>query len=304
MRQGIMVAAVSFGVVLTLAGCGKAQKSETGAKAPAKKTVIANGGSDTMVNLAQMWAEEYRLAAPDVSVEVSGGGSGVGIRDLMQGLIQIANCSREIEPKEQEQIRKNTGKDPFETIIGYDAISIYVHKDNPIEILTMAQLAQIYGEGGTIDKWSQLGIDPATLGGADDIVRVSRQNSSGTYLYFREHVLAKKDYKQGSLDMSGSKDVVELVARTKSAIGYSGMGYATKDVKMVKIKTTEEAEAVGPSVEAVLNHTYALARSLQMYTLGAPEGPLKAYLDWILSPAGQQVVARAGYVPITAQSQP
>jgi phosphate transport system substrate-binding protein len=286
-------------VALLLAGCGKGGSRAGGGQA-AKKTVIASGGSDTMVNLAQMWAEEYCKVAPDVSVEVSGGGSGVGIRDLMQGIIQLANCSREIDPKEQEQIKKNTGKDPVETIVGHDAIVIYAHKDNPIEAIGMAQLAAIFGEGGAIGKWSQLGVDSSKVGGADEIVRVSRQNSSGTYLYFREHVLMKKDFKQGSLDMSGSKDVVELVARTKSAIGYSGMGYATKDVKMLKVRKTDDGEAVIPSVATVLDAKYPLARSLQVYTLGHPEGALKAYIDWLISPEGQKIVEKAGCVPRTA----
>ena len=287
--------------MLGTAGCGGSGPSTPAA---AGKTVIAAGGSDTMVNLAQMWAEAYHQVAPDVSVEVSGGGSGVGIRDLMQGIIQVANCSREIEPREREQIQANTGKDAVDTPVGYDGIAVYVHKDNPIEHISLAQLAAIFAEGGAVDKWSQLGIDPAALGGDDTIVRVSRQNSSGTYLYFREHVLAKHDFKPGSLDMSGSKDVVELVARTKSAIGYSGMGYATEGVKVVKVSASDDGEAIAPSVERVLDHTYPLARSLHVYTLGEPEGALKAYIGWLLSPDGQRVVAEAGYVPLTQGEGP
>jgi len=275
------------------AGCGGGSPDRAGGA----KTIITVGGSDTMVNLAQEWAETYHRVAPDVSVEVSGGGTGVGIRDLMQGIVEVANCSRDIEPSEREQIRRNTGRDPVETVVAYDGIAVYVHKDNPLEEITMAQLAAIYGEGGAIGKWSQLGADPSALGGADDIVRISRQNSSGTYLYFREHVLADKDFKPGSLDMSGSKDVVELIARTKSGIGYSGMGYATEDVKMLKIRAADGAEAYAPTVENVQRRVYPLARSLQVYTLGAPEGAVKAYVEWILSPAGQAVVEQAGYVP-------
>jgi phosphate transport system substrate-binding protein len=263
--------------------------------AQAPKTVISNSGSDTMVNLAQSWAEEYEKVVPDVSVEVGGGGSGVGIRDLIQGIVDIANASRKMKDSEKEQAKTNTGKDPVEWIVGYDAMAIYVHKDNPVEELTLEQLAQIYGEGGTVDKWSQLGI---TIDGSDEIVRVSRQNSSGTYFFFREHVLDNKDFKLGSRDMSGSKDVVELVSRTPGAIGYSGMGYKTDEVKFVKIKPSDGGQAFLPTLENVVADKYSLARPLHMYTLGQPTGHVKAYMDWIFASAGQAIVKDNGYVPV------
>jgi len=290
---GILLSALAC--VLLVAGCRKGNQEAR--KDVVKKTVISDGGSDTMVNLAQEWAEAYQKVAPNVSVEVSGGGSGVGMRDLMQGVINIANCSRDVEPKEREQILKTTGKEPKSHIVGHDAIAIYVHKDNPIAKISSEQLAAIFGEGGTVEKWSQLGVD---LGAENDtIIRVSRQNSSGTYLYFREHVLAKKDFKPGSRDMSGSKDVVELVARTRSAIGYSGMGYATPGVRMVPVAPKAGDEPVTPSVENVLSMKYPLARSLLMVTAGEPEGAVKAYLDWIHSEEGQKIVEHAGYIPLT-----
>ncbi len=277
---------------LLFSGCGGGGSGQP----TVKKTVISNCGSDTMVNLAQMWAEEYQHVASDVSVEVSGGGSGVGIRDLDTGIIDIANSSRDISASEREQAIQNTGKAAKEWKIGYDGIAIYVHKDNPIDALTLEQLAAVFGEGGGIDKWSQLGV---TLPD-DDIVRISRQNNSGTYVYFREHVLDKKDFKLGSRDMSGSKDVVELVARTPGAIGYSGMGYKTEGVRFVKIAANGAAPAVDPTMENVHNSSYSLARPLFMYTLGEPSPQVKAYLDWILAPAGQKIVENAGYVPVVA----
>ena len=145
-----------------------------------------------------------------------------------------------------------------------------------------------------MDKWSQLGI---TVPGPDEIVRVSRQNSSGTYFFFRENVLDKKDFKLGSRDMSGSKDVVELVSRTVGAIGYSGMGYKTDDVKFVKIKKSAAEPAYMPTLENVVAQKYSLARPLHMYTLGQPEGAVKTYLDWILGSVGQEIVKNTGYVP-------
>jgi phosphate transport system substrate-binding protein len=291
-------------VALTVLAAEKSGKPEARAPkdAKAKKVVISNGGSDTMVNLAQMWAEAYRQVSADVSVEVSGGGSGVGIRDLMQGMTQIANCSREIEGTERDLIRKKTGKDAFETVVGYDAIAIYVHKDNPAESISMEQLAAIFSAEGTVERWSQIGV--SVPGQYDRIIRVSRQNSSGTYLYFRDRVLRKKDFKLGSCDMSGSKDVVELVARTRGAIGYSGMGYATTHVKMLRIRPAKSTEDIAPTVENVQNRKYPLARALYMYTLDKPEGHLGSYIEWILTPAGQQVVRMAGYVPVAGVSHP
>jgi phosphate transport system substrate-binding protein len=285
-------AGLAVGVACVLAGCG-------GKQAGPPQAVIQVKGSDTMVNVAQAWAEEYAKVAPSVDVEVSGGGSGVGIAALERGTIDIANSSRNMKPEEIEQAKSNTGKEPKEFVVGFDALAVYVHKDNPIEEITFDQLAQIFVEGGTITNWSQVGV---TIPGVADgeIVRVSRQSSSGTYEFFREHVLAKKDFKLGSRDMNGSKEVVELVGNTKTAIGYSGMGYATPGVKMLKLSGKAGEPAVEPSVETTLNKTYPLARSLLLYTLGEPVGEVKGYIDWILSPAGQKLVEENGYVPVAA----
>ena len=278
---------------LMVAGCGGKQ-----AATPAQTTIQVKG-SDTMVNVAQAWAEAYKEAAPQVDVEVSGGGSGVGIAALERGTIDIANSSRDMKPDEVEQAKRNTGKEPKGVIVAYDALAVYVHKDNPINEISLEQLAQIYAEGGTITKWSQLGV--AVPGAAsDEIVRVSRQSSSGTYEFFREHVLGKRDFKLGSRDMNGSKEVVELVGSTRTAIGYSGMGYATPAVKMVKLSAKPGEAAVEPTVANTLSKTYPLARSLLLYTLGEPEGSTKSYIEWILSPAGQKIVEENGYVPVPA----
>jgi len=288
------LASFVLAVTLTLTGCGRGG-SGSGSGTPS--VTIQNKGSDTMVNLAQAWAEEYKKVAPDVDVEVSGGGSGVGIAALVKGTVDIANASRNMKPEEIEQAKKNTGKEPKEIIVGYDALGIYVHKDNPVEEITDEQLAQIFEEGGTVTKWSQLGIQ--IPGGDDEIIRVSRQSSSGTYEFFREHVLNKKDFKLGSRDMNGSKEVVELCANTPGAIGYSGMGYNEPGkVKMLKVAAKAGQPSFTPTVENVLNKHYPLARSLQVYTLGEPEKELKKYVDWILSEPGQKLVAETGYVPL------
>ena len=289
-------ALLAAGAALLAAACGGTAK-------PAPSHVVQNKGSDTMVNVAQVWAEAYRKAAPDVAVEVSGGGSGVGIAALVKGAVDIANASRDIKPSEAEAALENTGKTPADFKVGYDALAVFVHRSNPLEEVTLAQLKEIYAEGGRVLRWSDLGV---TIPGARDdrIVRVSRQSSSGTYEFFREKALEKEDFRLGSLDLNGSKEVVELVAVTPTAIGYSGMGYATDAVKMLRVSPKAGVPGVGPTVEAVHGKTYPLARSLHLYTLGEPEGAVKAYIDWILSPAGQEVVKEAGYVPAVAPEAP
>lgn len=277
-------------LVFSWAGCSRSNQPE--------KTVIQNTGSDTMVNLAQAWAEEYAVVDPSVSVEVSGGGSGTGIAALINGTVDIANCSRRVEPEEIEQAKRNTRKEPREFMVGYDAMAIYVHKSNPLDEITIDQLAEIYREGGKITRWSQLGAKMPS--GTDEIIRLSRQSNSGTYYYFREAVLGQgHDFKLGSRDMHGSKDVVELVADTPAAIGYSGMGYATPAVKMLRVAKKAGDTAYAPTVENTLNHTYPISRPLFMYTLGEPTGAVKKYLDWIHSDTGKKIVIQSGYVPLS-----
>jgi phosphate transport system substrate-binding protein len=255
-------------------------------------------GSDTMINVAQAWAEIYHENHHSVSIQISGGGSGVGIASLIDGNCDLADTSRKMKEKELKLARENHhGAEPVEHIVGYDSLAIYVHKDNPIESISLPELAEIYGDGGTITKWSQLGVKmPA---GSDTIIRVSRQNSSGTYAYFHDAVLGKKrNYKLGSIDQSGSKDVVTLVSTTPGAIGYSGMGYQTDEVKMVKVSRKPHEPGIAPSVENAQNKTYPITRPLQIYTIGELQPAVQDYLDWIVSAEGQKVVLELGYVPL------
>ncbi|MYF99980.1 phosphate ABC transporter substrate-binding protein [Candidatus Poribacteria bacterium] len=263
------------------------------------QSIIKNKGSDTIVNLAQAWAEVYSGISDTVSVEVSGGGSGTGVAALINGTVDIANCSRQIKPKEKEEATKNTGKEPIEFIVGYDALAVYVHKENPLNKITIPELAEIYGEKGTINRWDHLGIANSGCR-SDKIIRISRQSNSGTYFYFREALLGKeRDFESGSLDLHGSKDVVEVIGRTHCAIGYSGMGYATNHVKMLEVATTADQPYYAPNLENVIAKTYPIARPLYMYSLGEPTGEAKAYLDWILSDEGQKIVEELGFVPLT-----
>ncbi len=292
---------VNILVILTstvvLSSCSP-KDSEDGMGKNVEQITIKNKGSDTMVNLAQAWAEMYVGVTTSASVEVSGGGSGTGVAALINGTVDIANCSRQIKPKELEQATQNTGKIPQEFIVGYDALAVYVHPDVPLDKITIPQLAEIYGEKGTITQWSHLGITH-TACPSDKIIRISRQSNSGTYFYFREALLGTdRDFRIGSLDLHGSKDVVEVIGRTPCAIGYSGMGYATSHVKMLTVATTTDAPYYAPTLENVLAKTYPIARPLYMYSLGEPIGAVKAYLDWILSPEGQKIVEKLGFVPL------
>jgi phosphate transport system substrate-binding protein len=295
---GLAGCLAALSAAAALVSCGRGGK----AGEDAARTIIQVRGSDTMVNVAQVWAEEYRDVAPAVEVEVSGGGSGVGLAALVKGAADIATASRDVKANEIEQARKNKGREPKDFVVGHDALALYVHPDNPLEELTLQQLAQIYVEGGKTSRWSDLGV--RIPGAADDtIVRVSRQSSSGTYEFLRERVLDNLDFRLGSLDLNGSKEVVQLVSSTPTAIGYSGLGYATTGVKRLRLAARPGDPAIEASVATVTDKTYPLARSLHLYTLGEPQGEVKKYIDWILSDAGQTVVADSGFVPVPPEGR-
>ncbi|MDD4890125.1 MAG: phosphate ABC transporter substrate-binding protein [Phycisphaerae bacterium] len=291
MTRRIMVAMAVLAVLPFTSGCkGSGDK---------KGKVIRNSGSDTMVNVAQTWAEEYPKAASDVTVEVSGGGSGVGIGNLIKGVTDIANASRDMSADEKKKIQGKTGKGPVETKVGYDALAIYVHPDNPVTELTMEQLAKIFGKENPAAKWSEVGIDGSKIG--DGIVTVGRQNSSGTYQYFNEHVLGKKDFRKDIRQGSGSQEVVDMVAATKGAIGYSGMGYKNDKVKFVKIAKKAGDTSYEPTLENTLAGKYPLSRSLLMYSLADAPDYVQAYLKWVVGPKGQEILVKAGYIPLNAK---
>ena len=261
------------------------------------RTVIQNKGSDTLVNVAQAWAENYRSVAPDVAVAVTGGGSGTGIAAMINGTVDLANASREMKEKEVE-LARSRGQNPVEHIVGHDALAVFLHPDNPIDSITIAQLAEIYGEEGETESWKQLDVEVPGCKG-QEIILVSRQNNSGTYAYFRKAVLgARRDYKLGTRDMHGSKDVVHLVEKTPCAIGYSGLAYATDHVKTPCVETEDGGACVSPSAATAIDGSYPIARPLFMYTNGEPQGEIKNYLDWILSDEGQCIILEKGYAPV------
>lgn len=274
---------------LAILACGGGDRDQ--------RAVIQNKGSDTLLNVAQAWAEAYSAVNPNVAVAVTGGGSGTGVSAMINGTVDIANSSRKMRESEIEAARAN-GVEPIEFIVGYDALAVYLHADNPIESMTLDQLRAVYGDGGTATTWSDLGVSVPGCG-SDEIVVVSRQNNSGTYVYFKETVLGDQEYRLGSRDMHGSKDVVDLVENTPCAIGYSGLAYATEHVGMPCVVTGEDGDCVAPAIATAVDGSYPIARPLMMYTAGEPQGAVKEYMDWILSSEGQCVIFDRGYAPYT-----
>jgi phosphate transport system substrate-binding protein len=273
-----------------LAACGGGEQRQ----------VIQNKGSDTLVNVAQAWAEAYQTVDPTVVVAVSGGGSGTGIAALINGTVDIANASRAIKDKELKLAQDN-GQDPIQHVVGFDALAVFLHADNPLNDISVEQLVEIYGDGGTFTKWTDLGVEVPGCQG-QEIVVVSRQNNSGTYAYFREAVLGARDSKLGTRDMHGSKDVVDLVEKTPCAIGYSGLAYATDHVKLACVAQETGGACVSPSVDTAVDGSYPIARPLFMYTNGEPTGYVGAYLNWIKSDEGQCIILEKGYAPATSVS--
>jgi phosphate transport system substrate-binding protein len=265
--------------------------------AEVSRSLFQNKGSDTMVLAVTAWSEAYKRVNPNAGVAITAGGSGTGIAALINGVVDIANSSRLMRDKELE-LAKKQGRNPVKYTVAHDAIAVYLHKDNPAPMVTLEQLAEIYGEDGKIEKWTDIGIE---VPGCKDqqIIRVSRQNSSGTYALFRRIILGeRRDYKLGSQDMQASKDTVALVGGTPCAIGYSSQVYVTDNVKMVCIAEQASGKCMSPSIDTIRDHSYPLGRPLYMYMDGEPQGELKKYLDWVLSDEGQCIVVKRGYAPV------
>ena len=283
---------------VALAGAALASGGCSSVSSPDHDESIQITGSDTMVNLTLAWVEAYNLDHP-TRIIIKGGGSGVGIANLCAAKIDLATASRPMKPKEIETAQKMTGKTPKEFIVGRDALAIYVNRENPLDTISIQQLAEIYGVEGKFDHWKDLGV-ANTACRDDEIIRVSRQNSSGTYAYFKEAILGKsRDYKEGYTAQSGSSDVVALISNTPCAIGYSGMGYRTDAVKVLKVAKKTGEPGVEPSVATAQDGSYPISRPLYFYTLGEPTGAVADFIRWVMSDVGQKIVEDKGYVPLT-----
>ena len=246
-------------------------------------------GSDTMVILGQRWAEVYMSAHPGTIIQVTGGGSGTGFAALINGTTDICQASRPIKEEERKQVEERFGAPPHETVVARDGLAIYLHGDNPVAELTLAQLRHIYG--GRITRWNGVG------GPNAPIVLYGRENSSGTYEYFKEHVLEKGDFAVSVQTLPGTAAVVNAVARDRNGIGYGGAAYL-KGVKECAVKVDESSPATLPTAENVRSRTYPISRELYFYSRKVPEGPMKAFVDFALSDPGQKLVTEVGYFPV------
>jgi phosphate transport system substrate-binding protein len=278
-------------LISSLSGC--VFNGQQQSKSPVE--TIDNKGSDTMVNLALAWAEQYQKEHPEVALAVTGGGSGTGIAALINNSVDIANASRQIKKEEKADAEKN-GVIPVEFIVARDAIGVIVNPENPVSQLTRQQLSDIYS--GKIKNWKE-------LGGEDrPIVRLSRESNSGTHVYFLEQVVRLGDSKNKTLFstdtllLPSSEVIVNEVRQNPNAIGYDGLGYIPKDLKIIAVAKNPGDPYVLPSIETVNNKSYPIARDLYMYTPGQPAGAVKDYIDWILGEEAQKIVAAQGFVPI------
>jgi len=279
-------------LLLLITSCGPASSAATASDSSA--SYIENKGSDTIVNLALAWAEKYQAEHSEVRISVTGGGSGTGIAALVNKTVDIANASRKIKQEEVDEAKSN-GVDPVEHIIARDAIAVIVNPENPVNELTLQQISDLYS--GKINNWSE-------VGGEDrPIVRLSRETNSGTHVYFLETVLRlgnsedKTLFSTDTLLLPSSEGIVAEVRQNPNAVGYDGLGYVPKDLKMIAIAEEQGSDYVLPSISTVNDKSYPIARDLYMYTNGEPTGVIKQYLDWILSDEAQQIVADLGFVP-------
>lgn len=255
----------------------------------ATQTKVTVKGSDTMVILSQRWAEEYMKKHPDQIIQVTGGGSGTGFAALINGTTNICNASRPIKAKEIESIKAKYGVEPVETKSAVDGIALYVSESNPVAAVTLAQIKDIYT--GVVTNWKELGGNDAP------IIMYGRENSSGTYEFFREHVLKNVDYSAAVQTLLGTGAVVNAVSKDKNGIGYGGSAYG-KGIKFLKVKKDVSSQAFAPEVETIKNGTYPISRYLYLYTIKKPEGAVKSFIDWAISSEGQKVVTDVGYYPL------
>jgi phosphate transport system substrate-binding protein len=255
----------------------------------AATATITVKGSDTMVILAQRWAEEYMARHDDVSIQVTGGGSGTGISALINGTTDICNSSRPMKSSEREKLKQRFSSLGVEIKAARDGISLYVNEANPVKELTLDQIKAIYT--GNITNWKQVG------GQDSKIILYGRENSSGTYVYFRDFVLKGQDYAGTMQSMPGTAAVVNAVARDALGIGYGGAAYG-KGVKFLGVKKDANSRGFEPTAENVKAGVYPITRYLYMYVRNRPAGAVKQFIDWTLSDEGQAVVAKVGYFPI------
>lgn len=266
-------------VSFLLFGCAKRSEYNT----------ITVKGSDTMVILGQRWAEEYMKKNPNTIVQITGGGSGTGIAALIDARTDICQSSRVIKDEEKKLIVEKRHQQVKEIPVAMDGVTVYLHAENPINEMTLQQLKNVYT--GKIKSWKEIGWEDAR------IILYSRENNSGTYIFFKEHVLENEDFAPEVLTLPGTAAVINAVSKDKFSIGYGGIAYA-KDVKVIKIKKDDKSPGILPKLENVKKGIYPLSRYLYFYIVGEPNESVKKFIDWVLSDEGQSICEIVGYFPI------
>jgi phosphate transport system substrate-binding protein len=256
---------------------------------PAHAGTITVKGSDTMVILGQRWAEEYMKKNPGTVLQVTGGGSGTGISALINGTTDICESSRSMKPQEKEKLRDRYNNTGVEIPVARDGLAVYVAASSPLTEISIPDLKGIFT--GKITNWKQIG------GPDKNIIVYSRENSSGTYVFFKEHVLGGADFTPRAQTMPGTAAVVNAVSKEKFGIGYGGAAYA-KGIKILNVKKDPASPAITPSKATVLDGTYPLARPLFFYLRAKQAGEIKSFIDWVLSAEGQAIVEKVGYYPV------
>jgi phosphate transport system substrate-binding protein len=254
---------------------------------PAPKKITVKG-SDTMVILAQKWAEVYMKSHNEVAIQVTGGGSGTGISALINGSTDICNSSRPMKSSEIDKIKERYGSFGIEIPCAKDGITIFLNQANPVSELSLKQLSDIYS--GRVKNWKEVGGPDA------DIKLYGRENSSGTYVFFKDNVV-KTDYAASCQTLPGTAAVVNAVKNDKYGIGYGGAAYA-QGVKHAKIKKSDKGPSFDPAPENIKSGNYPITRYLYMYMRNRPTGEIKTYIDWILGTEGQKLVVDLGYFPV------
>lgn len=247
-------------------------------------------GSDTVLPLAQKEAESYMKSNKANKVIVTGGGSGVGLAALVDGTTDIAMSSRKIKMSEKIKLQ-DAGKASKETVVAYDALAVIVNPANKVSQLTREQLEGIFT--GKIKNWKEVGGDDL------QIVVYSRESSSGTYEFFKEHVLKNKNYASSVLSMPATGAIVQSISQTKGAIGYVGLAYMEKEVKALKVSYDKGKTYVAPSMATAKDKSYPIVRPLYFYYLTTTEKSVKPFIDFCLSPEGQKIVEQVGYIPLS-----
>ncbi|OCB77432.1 phosphate ABC transporter substrate-binding protein [Flavobacterium crassostreae] len=275
--------------LISVLSCGKAKTEDKGAANASATTSVTIKGSDTVLPLAQKEAEELMQADASVSVTVVGGGTGVGLTALIDGTTDIAMASRDMKTEEKLKFSE-MNKEIEEVVIAYDALTVIVNPANKVSQLTREQLEKIFT--GEIKNWKEVGGEDAK------IVAYSRESSSGTYEFFKDEVLDKKNYASNILSLPATGAIVQAIGQTKGAIGYIGLAYETKEVKQLLVSYDQGKTFIAPSVASAKDKTYPISRPLFYMFDKKNASKVKTVVDFALSDAGQKIVSEVGYVPL------